>query len=295
MRAIDYALRQAWLSLSRARIGTAVATVAIALAIVVLGSLLLVTWNAEHLLTQWTSAAEFSVYLRDDATSEQRGSIEGLLDGSGVVTGHQYVSKADAIARFRREFPDLASLTEGFSDNPFPASLEVQVRADAEQDGRADSLIKRIGPMSGVADLRYDRQWLATFSGAVRTIRGVGLTLAALMALAAGATVAAVVRLGLAARRDEIEIMQLVGAPLAYIRGPFVAEGIIQGGAGALAALVVLWLEYLLARGWWGPDLTAMLDGGVIAFLPVRLCLYLVAGGMLVGAAGGFAAARHAG
>jgi cell division transport system permease protein len=269
--------------------------VAIALAIVVLGSLLLMTFNAEHLLTQWTSAAEFSVYLRDDATSEQRGTIEGLLDRSGVVTGHQYVSKADAIARFRREFPDLGSLAEGFSDNPFPASLEVQVRADAEQNGRADALIKRIGPMPGVADLRYDRQWLATFSGAVRTVRGVGLTLAALMALAAGATVAAVVRLGLASRQDEIEIMQLVGAPIAYIRGPFVAEGVLQGGGGALAALVVLWLEYLLARSWWGPDLTAMLDGGVIAFLPVRLCLYLVAGGMLVGAAGGFAAARRAG
>lgn len=295
MKAIDYALRQAWLSLRRAGIGTAVAVVAIALAIVVLGSLLLMTFNAEHLLTQWASAAEFSVYLRDDATSEQRGTIEGLLDRSGVVTGHQYVSKADAIARFRREFPDLASLAEGFADNPFPASLEVQVRADAEQDGRADALIKRIGPMPGVADLRYDRQWLATFSGAVRTVRGVGLTLAALMALAAGATVAAVVRLGLASRQDEIEIMQLVGAPIAYIRGPFVAEGILQGGAGAVAALVVLWLEYLLARRWWGPDLTAMLDGGVIAFLPVRLCLYLVAGGMLVGAAGGFAAARRAG
>lgn len=295
MRAIDYALRQAWLSLRRGGVGTAVAVVAIALAIVVLGSLLLLTWNAEHLLTQWTSAAEFSVYLRDDATSEQRGAIEGLLDGSGVVTGHQYVSKADAIARFRHEFPDLASLTADFSDNPFPASLEVQVRPDAEQDGRADALIKRIGPMAGVADLRYDRQWLVTFSRAVQTIRGVGLALAGLMALAAGATVAAVVRLGLSARHDEIEIMQLVGAPITYIRGPFVAEGILQGGAGAVTALLVLWMEYLLARTWWGPDLTAMLEGGVIAFLPVSFCIYLVAGGMLVGAAGGFAAARYAG
>ena len=71
MKAIDYALRQAWLSLRRAGIGTGVAVVAIALAIVVLGSLLLMTFNAEHLLTQWASAAEFSVYLRDDATSEQ--------------------------------------------------------------------------------------------------------------------------------------------------------------------------------------------------------------------------------
>ena len=67
-----------------------------------------------------------------------------------------------------------------------------------------------------------------------------GLALALLMALAAAVTVATVVRLGLHARRDEIEIMELVGAPLAFIRGPFVAEGLLQGGIGALVALVAL-------------------------------------------------------
>ncbi len=295
MRAVDYALRQALTSVRRAGGASALAIVAIALAIVVLGCLLLLTWNAEHVLSQWTTAAEFSVYLRDDATSDQRGAIETLLNQSGVVNGHEYVSKSDALGRFRQQYPDIAPITQSFDDNPFPASLEVRVRPEAEQDGRADALVTRIASLNGVADIRYDRQWIATFAAAVRTVRGAGLTLAALMALAAAATVAAVVRLGLTARRDEIEIMQLVGAPLTFIRGPFVAEGLLQGGAGALVALVLLWLGYVVARGWWGTDLAAMLDGAAITFLPARLCAVLVAGGMAVGAAGGFAAARHAG
>ncbi len=84
MRALDYALREGWASLWRSRGSSAFAVVAIALAMIVLGALLLVTWNAQRLLTQWTTAAEFSVYLRDDATSEQRGAIEALIDQSGA-------------------------------------------------------------------------------------------------------------------------------------------------------------------------------------------------------------------
>ena len=295
MRAIDYALRQAWVSLRRSAGASTLSVLAIALAVIVLGTLLLVTWNAERVVTEWTSAAEFSVFLRDDASSEQRGGIEAALDQSGIVSGREYVSKTQALARFRREFAELASLTSAFDDNPFPASVEVRLRPEAETDGRADMLVQRVASLPGVADVRYDREWLSTFGAGLRTIRGAGLVLAAVMALAAAVTVAAVVRLGLFARRDEIEIMELVGAPFAFIRGPFIAEGLLQGGAGALLALIFLWIGFAAARGWWGSDLAAMLNGLSVAFLPVRLCAVLVGGGMAVGAAGGLAAARYAG
>jgi len=101
------------------------------------------------------------------------------------------------------------------------------------------------------------------------------------------------VRLSLHARRDELEIMELVGAPLTYIRGPLVAEGLLQGGAGAFLALGALWLGLAAGRAWWDVGLRAMLDGETLRFLPVRVCLYLVLGGMGVGGVGGFLAARR--
>lgn len=295
MRAIEYALKQAWASLWRGRASSAFAIVAIALAMTVLGTLLLLTSNVEQLLSQWTLAAEFSVYLRDDATSEQRGAIESLVDESGVAAGRDYVSKPQALSRFRREFTDLASLTSGFDDNPFPASVEVRVRPEAEQDGRAEALVRRVAALPGVADVRYDREWLGRLAAGLDAVRGAGLALGLLMAVAAALTVAAVVRLGLHARRDEIEIMKLVGSPMTFIRGPFVAEGLLQGGIGALLALVLLWLGFAIATAWWGGQLAALLDGSSLRFLPMRLAALLVAGGMTVGAAGGFAASRHAG
>jgi cell division transport system permease protein len=293
MRAIDYALREAWASLWRGGKSTGFAVIAIALAALVLGSLLILTWNVDQLLTQWTSASEFSVFLRDDATSEQRGAIETAVDQSGVAEGREFVSKADALTRFRRQFTELASLTNDLDDNPFPASLEVRVRPEAEQNGQADTLVKRVAALPGVADVRYDREWLARVASGLDAIRGVGFALALLMAAAAAATVAAVVRLGLYARHDEIEIMKLVGSPFAFIRGPFIAEGLIQGGLGAALALGLLWLGFAAVKAWWGGDLAAMLDGASLQFLPARLAILIIGGGMLVGGAGGFAASRH--
>jgi cell division transport system permease protein len=295
MRAIEYAFRQGAASLWRSRGSSAFAVLAITLALVVLGVLLLLTWNAEQLLSRWTSASEFSVYVSDSTTSEQRGTIESAIDQSGVSAGREYVSKAQALTRFRKEFADLANLAEGLGDNPFPASIEVRVSPGAERDGRVDALVKKVVQLPGVVDVKYDRDWLARVASALDTVRAAGAALALLMGLAAAVTVAVVVRLGLLARHDEIEIMELVGAPLSYIRGPFVAEGFLQGGIGAILAILFLWLSHSLANAWWGTELRALLEGDALRFLPVRLSVSLILGGMFVGSTGGLAAAWRAG
>ncbi len=293
MRSIEYAFRQGGASLWRSRESSAFAVLAIALALIVVGAMLIVTWNAEQLLARWSSAAEFSVYLRDEATSDQRGAVETAIDSSGLANGREYVSKAEALTRFRREFAELAELTSGFDENPFPASIEVRVRPDA-QHTTAEALVKRLMAMPGVADARYDRDWLTRVGSGLGTVRAAGLALALLMAVAAAVTVATVVRLGLRTRRQELEIMELVGAPLAFIRGPFVAEGFLQGGIGALVAIAALWVGFRVAMAWWGTDLNSLVGGGSVQFLPIRLCLYLIFGGMLVGSIGGLVAAREA-
>ena len=155
---------------------------------------------------------------------------------------------------------ELASLASGFDANPFPASVEVRLRPEAESDGRAQALVEQVAAMPGVADVRYDREWLTRVAAGLEAIEGTGFVLGLLMALAAAVTVASVVRLGLQTRHDEIEIMQLVGSPIAFIRGPFIAEGIIQGGLGAVVALGVLWVGFAAAGAWWGPELGTLLD-----------------------------------
>jgi cell division transport system permease protein len=100
-----------------------------------------------------------------------------------------------------------------------------------------------------------------------------------------------VVRLALFARRDELEIMQLVGAPRMFIRGPFVMEGVLQGGIGALVALLVLAAAFFSVKARYLAPLAAAIDVSGVTFLSPALAVALVAGGMAVGCLGGLVAA----
>jgi cell division transport system permease protein len=291
MRALRYAFEEAFASLWRGRQAGLLSTLTIALALFVLGGFLAVTANLERLGAEWSNSAELSVYLKDDVTAAERRTVEAAIAPSDVVATHEYVSKSDALARFKQTFGDLAAAVDGVGGNPLPASLEVRLRPGPGVSNGVDALAARLRTMSGVADVRYDRQWLTRVLSAISVIRGIGWALGSVLAIAAALTVANVVRLALYARREELDIMNLVGAPQAYVRGPFVMEGVLQGGIGALVALLALGGAFLALRARYLMPLASALNISAIYFLPVGLCVVLVAGGMAVGCLGGLVAA----
>lgn len=290
MRALRYAFDEAVASLWRGRQSGLLSTATIAVALFVLGLFLLVTSSLERLGLEWSRTAEMSVYLRDEATPDERSAVERLVAPGGLVAGHEYVSKAEALRRFRDTFADLAVAAEALESNPMPASYEVRLQAGADAQVTVEALAARLRQSPGVADVRYDREWLDRLLAAVSVIRGAGLALGALLTVAAALTVANVVRLALYARRDEIEIMQLVGAPQAYIRGPFVMEGVLQGGIGATVALASLALLFLTVKERYLVPLAATVNLSSVGFLPLELCALLLLGGMTVGCLGGLVA-----
>jgi cell division transport system permease protein len=290
--ALQYFFSEAAASLWRRRTAAALAILTIAAGLFVLGVFLLLTSNARLLINRWTEAAELSIFLRDDVTSEQLGAIEEVIDRSAVAASREYVSKEDARRRFRRDFRDLAVAADSLDTNPFPASVEVRLRGDVAVGQSVDELTTRLRATPGVADVRFDRRWLERLLGAIAVLRGAGLFVVIVLGLAAALTVANVVRLAAHARRDEIEIMQLVGAPAVYVRGPFIAEGVLQGGAGALAGLLLLWIGFAVANARYGRMASEALGVESLTFLPVGLALAIFGGGMVLGCLGGYIAAR---
>lgn len=293
MRALRYFVSEAAASLWRGRRAALLAVLTITAGLFVLGFFLVVNTNVQRLVGRWAESAELSVYLKDDATPEQVKVIDELIDKSGLAASREYVSREEALARFRKDFPDLAGTAERLDRSPFPASYEVRLTPSVrEAEAAVDGLAGTLGGMAGVADVRYDRAWLNRLNVAIRFVRTLALVIVAMLAIAAALTVANVVRLAAAARRDEIEIMQLVGAPFAYVRGPFVVEGILQGGAGALAAILLLWGLFMAARARYGAAAADVLGLGSLTFLPLELCALMVLGGMALGCIGGFIVAR---
>jgi cell division transport system permease protein len=291
MRALRYAFDEAVASIWRGRRSGMLSTITIALALFVLGGFLLVTSNLQRLSASWGNAAEMSVYLADDVSSPDRSAVEGVLSADPAIADREFVSKSDALKRFKATFADLSSTIDGAGDNPLPASYEVRLRPGAASGDSLQALAGRLRQMRGVADVRYDSRWLDRLATIVAVTRGIGLALGSVLAIAAALTVANVVRLALHSRRDELDIMQLVGAPQIYIRGPFVMEGILQGGTGAALALVGLLAGYLVLRAYYLAPLAAAIDPASIRFLPVGLCVLLIFSGMVVGCIGGAVAA----
>ena len=293
VRALTYFFVEAAASLWRGRRAAILAVLTIAGGLFVLGFFLALNANLQRLVGRWSESAELSVYFKDDVTQEQLRLVDETVAQSGLAASREYVSKEQAAARFREDFPDLAGSAERLQANPFPASVEVRLKPEVKSAGPAvDALAATLAGAGGVADVRYDRRWLSRLNALVGFLRAIGLIIVGLLAVASAMTVANVVRLAASAREDEIEIMELVGAPLAYVRGPFVVEGILQGGAGALLAILLLWGVFVTGKLRYGQLAAETIGLGTITFLPLQICLAIVAGGMLLGCLGGLIVAR---
>lgn len=293
MPALKYFVNEAMASLSRGYKTALIASATISTAFLVLGGFLLFTVNTERTFSRWREAAEFSVYLTDTATPVHRAAIEQAARDSVLVAAVETVSKDEALRRFKQNFSAMADAAGELPSNPLPASIEIRLRADANA-GDVEMLAAKLTRLAGVADVRYDRRWIQRLMQAVGIVRGVGFTLAAVLVFAAALTVASVVRLALFVRREEIHIMQLVGAPIAYIKGPFVVEGFIQGGAGAVTAVVVLWMTFLTVRSRAASWLGGVVEADALSFLSVPMIVAMLAAGMAVGSIGGLIAAQSA-
>src|SRR3954464_1291329 len=128
MRAITYFLSEATASLWRGRRAALLSVLTIAGGLFVLGFFLALNANLQRIVGRWTESAELSVYLKDDVTPDQLRVVTDLVAQSGLDAHHEYISKAQAAARFRQDFPDLAGPSARLETNPFPASVDVRLK-----------------------------------------------------------------------------------------------------------------------------------------------------------------------
>jgi cell division transport system permease protein len=283
LRAIYYFLQEALTSLWRSRLVNAVSIGTIAVSLFVLGAFLTVASALSSLVTRWTETVQVIVYLDDDVEPRVLSSLENRLREDPAVGKLERVSREQALARFRSMFHDLSSLPEDLGENPFPASLELTLKPSLQAPADVERLAKAFTGVPGVREIQYDLLWIERLSTGIRLVRVVGAFLGGILVLAAVFTISNVIRLTIYAREDELDIMRLVGATRAYVKGPFVTEGVIQGGLGGLVASLLLWS----ALAWLSRDLATsdVLPHATLALSPT-IALSLVAGGMAVGLAG---------
>lgn len=225
-------------------------------------------------------------FLRDDLSAEAAGLVRGAVASIDGVSAVRFVPRAEALARLRRQLGGAA--LSSLESNPLPDSLEIRVAA-AQAVGAVAAAVRRV---PGIEDVTYGADVVDRILALTRWIRILTALAGALLGAVAVVVVVNTIRLTVIARRQEIEIMSLVGATRWFIRWPFLIEGMLQGllAAGASAAV--------LAGGY---TLTAARLSASLPFLPLVppqslvdvLAVILLALGIAVGTAGSAIAVRR--
>jgi cell division transport system permease protein len=291
LRALGYFFQEALTSLWRSRLINALSVGTIAVSLFVLGAFLAVANSLNDIVTRWTQKVQVVFFLEDGIEDRVRQSLENRLKEDPAVESQVLVSRGEALDRFRALFRDMRSLPEDLGENPFPASLEISLKADHQSPAEVERLVAAFERAPGVREVQYDLLWIDRLATGVRLVRGAGAFLGGILVLAGVFTISNVIRLTVYAREDELDIMRLVGATQAYVKGPFVVEGMVQGGLGGLLAVLLLWAAFRFLR----EDLMAASDllGRAPRTLPSDLVLVLVVGGMAVGVAGSLVSLRR--
>jgi cell division transport system permease protein len=290
LRALVYFFGEAFTSLWRSRMVNAISIGTIAVSLFVLGAFLTVAGNLGDVVTKWTEKIQIIVYLEADIEDRVQASLENRLSEDPAVESLDLVDRAEALERFKTLFRDLSSLPEDLGENPFPASYEVNLRPGHQSPAEVQRLAEAFADVPGVQEIQYDLLWIERLATGVRLLRAVGVFLGGILVLAGIFTISNVIRLTVYAREDELDIMRLVGATRAYVKGPFVVEGMLQGGLGGLFAAGLLWVTLR----WLARDLASSELLGRTAFaLPEEIAMALVVGGMAVGVVGSLVSLRR--
>jgi cell division transport system permease protein len=232
-------------------------------------------------------------FLKNDLPDNEIRLIEEHLKKSELVTHVQFISSVQALNRFKRTFTELSEIVDHIEVNPFPPSLEASLSEKALISEEILGFITEIKNMQGVEDVQFNREWVEKMQSIDRLVKAVGFFLGGILVLASFFTISNVIKLNVFARKDEIEIMRLVGGTNTFIRTPFLMEGIMQGIAGGLLSLFLLFLLAKLFPLYLGSSLGVLNELINFRYLSSSQSINLIGGGAIIGFLGSLGSLRR--
>lgn len=265
------------------------AVLTIAVVLVLIGSAWLLVGNMASLLAEFGGELKLTAYLEGGLSeARQRELAERAGEEPGVLEV-ELVTREEALVRFER-IAGSAELLEGLAENPLPPSLELTLAPAARTKSSIEALEATLATLPGIDELAHGQDWIEGYGRAIALVRGLALGLGCVLGLAALLIVANTIRLAVYARRDELDILALVGASRTFVRVPFLLEGTIQGLLGGLLALALLFgtYELLLPQLQYGLEL--VLGRAELGFFTKAQACLLVGAGALLGLLGSITA-----
>ena len=264
----------------------AVTIITIAVAFFILNIFFIIYNNVNSVLGEWKGRIRIIAYLQDGLSGGDLTSLENRMKNTAGIKAIKYYSKQDALSQFREELKGQAGILSGVSADVLPAYLTITVQESVLNNNSIDKLAAAIKRVPGVADVQYGAQIAQKVSGILILVKMLGIGICGFMLFAIFIIVSNTIRISIFSRKDEIEIMKLVGATNLFIEIPFMLEGMIQVLAGTGISIVFLYLVYRLFLYRLHTTLGSLFLTMNVSFLSTNAILALLAGSALMGMTG---------
>jgi cell division transport system permease protein len=258
-----------------------VTVVTIALSILIVSSFTLFFINATDVMDVWKKGIRIMAYLKPETVRKNLADTQQALESITGVQDAIFVSKEDALNLLKAQMHRQASLFENLKENPLPDAFEVRIIPSSQRGEEVEMLAARIESLPEIEEVEYGQSWVGKFTSIINLFRLAGYAIGALFFMAAVFIVANTIRIVLYSRREEIEIMRLVGAADGFIKAPFYIEGLILGALGGIIGIGTLFLIFLL--------ISANVQQSVVAglfqlrFLAMESTFAILVGSMIAG------------
>ncbi len=271
-------------------LSTLMTLLVIAIALALPACLFVLLKNAQAIGDNWEGGAQVSLYLRASTTAEQGRALADELARRADVRRTDYISRDSALAEFKEQ-SGLGDVLSGLDENPLPAVIVVY---PSQRDfAVADKLRADLAQKDEVEAAQLDAQWVQRLFAMLELAQRLVMTLAVALGLAVLLVMANTIRLSIEARRDEILIMNLVGATDAYVRRPFLYTGFWYGLGGCLLSLLLV----TAALGWLQQPVQTLADLYRSSFrlegLGLQGALTMLGSSILIGLGGAALAVRQ--
>ncbi|MDB4969118.1 MAG: hypothetical protein JWN44_4807 [Myxococcales bacterium] len=263
-----------------------VAVGTIALSLLLVGVVELAALNVRRLSESWGGGVQMTVYLEDGVTPARAQKVAGALGKLPGVASVRAVGTHEAWLRLQRSLGGRAELLDGVEEGFLPASIEVSLKPGVAEVLRAHPAFEKLRHTAGVEDVELMGDWASRLRGLERLLSSAGWFVAALVLCACLYIVGSTIRLGVFARRDEIEIWKLVGATNGFVKAPFLVEGGLQGALGSGVAVLLLYGLYRLASPRLESVLGSWLAAGPLGFFTAGQVMMALVCGTLLGLCG---------
>ena len=238
---IAYAFREMWASFRRNLTLTAAAILTSAIALLLVGTTLLIQRAFENLLVQWKGDVAMIVFVRSDATPEQIALIDESIRSAPTIINVdklQYLDKTQTYEEAKRIFAGDPVTLSLLTPENIPS--EFKVVPLTQDPALVRSLSEQYRSLPGVEDVALAEDEFEVISTLSKFVRTVTLVMSLVLLVVAVGLIWNTIRTAMFARRREIEVMKLVGATNWFIRVPFMLEGLVQGLIGAFLAIGAL-------------------------------------------------------